>query len=264
MIRVQMLYVSCLIVVTLVPGAMADETLDLRDMSSLQSNPAMSCDGNLLTIHVEDDDCTSILIPRLCASLARIRWQGADDDESPILQPETDHWIVRWKHRPTSSHFIELEFDTPPCLEAQLEPIAQGGDGRLDLHAYQADTTGENLRFEPQPHKNTVGYWVNPEDFVTWSIHIERPGRFNVGILQGCGMGQGGSEASLSVLSGSRVVDQLNFTVEETEHFQNFIWRTVGVLEIPEPGTYTVRLAPVAIKKNALMDVRQIQFVRLP
>lgn len=264
MIRIRMVTISFFVLMATTSTVLAGETLDLRGVESLQDESVMKRDGSLLTIVVDDDACSEVLIPRLCASLRRITWQGAGDIAAPTLHPETEHWVIRWKKRPPSSKAIELLFDTSPCLEKQLEPITQRGDGRLDLHAYQATTTGEKLRFEPQPHKNTVGYWVNPEDFATWAIQVERPGKFNVGILQGCGRGQGGSEASLSVREDSSVVDRLTFTVEETGHFQNFVWRTVGVLEIPKPGSFTVRLEPEAIKKNALMDVRQLQFVRLP
>ncbi len=243
---------------------LADETLDLRASQSLDTNAQLKRDGNRLTIRVEHDACDSVLIPRFHASLRRIYWIGVGSREEPTVQPETDHWVIRWKKRPKEAKVIELLFDTPPQLESEVDPIVQLGDGRLNLHAYQATTKGDKLRFEPQPHKNTVGYWVNVQDFATWTIQIDRPGEFNVGLLQGCGSGQGGSVATLSIRHGDRTVEQLDFTVEETGHFQNFIWRTIGVIEISKAGSYTVRLQPKKIKNTALMDIRQIQLVRLP
>jgi len=245
-------------------ATLADETLDLRAVRSLETDPHLTRDGNRLTIRLENRAYRSVYIPRMHASLRSISWVGIGSSKKPTVRPETDHWVIRWKKAPKEAKAIELLFDTPPELKGQLDPIGQLGDGRLNLHAYQATTTGEKLRFEPQPHKNTIGYWVNAKDFATWTIRVDRPGEFNVGILQGCGSGQGGSVAALSLGDGDQIVDRIEFTVEETGHFQNFIWRTVGVIRIPKAGDYTVRLQPKKIKHAALMDVRQIQLIPLP
>ncbi len=246
------------------PTVLADESLDLRAVQSFESHPRLKREGNRLTIQVEADTYNSVLIPRVYASLKRVGWAGTNASETLLVQPETDHWAIRWKDAPSGVAAIELLFDTPPELANEINPIVQHGDGRLNLHAYQATTTGEKLRFEPQPHKNTVGYWVNAEDFATWTIQVDQPGKFNVGILQGCGPNQGGSVATFSIHNDTNTVDQIEFMVEETGHFQNFIWRTPGTINIPQAGRYTVRLQPKKINKAALMDIRQIQLVRLP
>ena len=243
---------------------LAEETLDLRSLRSLETDPRLKRNGDRLTIRVKNNACKSVLIPRVYASLRQVIWKGAGSSEKLTVYSEPDHWVIRWTKAPTGAKAIELQFDTRPELGDEVDVIGQRGDGRLDLHAYQANTIGEKLRFEPQVHKNTVGYWVNSKDFATWTILVKRPGRFNVGILQGCGAGAGGSVASLSIRNGAQTVEQLEFAVEETGHFQNFVWRTVGVIEIPQAGRHTVRLQPKKIKKIALMDIRQIQLVRMP
>ncbi len=180
------------------------------------------------------------------------------------VNPEPEHWIVRWDSRPAGADKIVLVFDTEVNFAKQNALCQQLGDGRLNLHAYQAITAGEKLRYEPQPHKNTVGYWVNPNDQASWLVQVERGGTFNVGLLQGCGRGQGGSVATLSISRNESTVAELECEIVETGHFQNFVWRNVGTLMITEPGHYIFEVKPKRIAKAALMDVRQIQLVLLP
>ena len=60
-----------------------------------------------------------------------------------------------------------------------------------------------------------------------------------------------------------QVADQsLDFVVEETGHFQNFIWRTLGSIKLvasdaKEPTTLT--LTPQTKPGGAVMDVRAIR-----
>ena len=81
-----------------------------------------------------------------------------------------------------------------------------------------------SVRFEPQPHKNTIGYWAVASDSVSWPIQISKPGPFNVGLLQGAGE-KGGGTARISLLANDAVVDSFEFDVEVTGHFQNFRWK---------------------------------------
>ena len=65
--------------------------------------------------------------------------------------------------------------------------------------------------------------------------------------------------SEVEVLLGKQVV---NFTVEDTGHFQNFKDRTIGQFKIHEPGVYTLRINAKKKAKAAIMDVRQIRLVR--
>lgn len=218
-------------------------------------------DGTRLTVPVPVADGQTLSIPRYHAPLRSAMWLNSD--EAVTVTPEPDHWVVSWKSRPTGADSIVMTFDQPPHLDAAQVVAKQLGDGRVDLHAFAAATTGKKLRFEPQPHKNTVGYWVNENDVATWTMDLDVGGTFNVGILQGCGGDQGGSDMQLSIERDGETIAELEFVAEETGHFQNFVWRTVGKLAIKDPGRYTVKLKPIRIANKAAMDVRQIQLVKL-
>ena len=51
-------------------------------------------------------------------------------------------------------------------------------------------THGKLLRYEPQPHKNTLVHRANVEDWAEWHVEIAHPTEFKVEILQVCGKGQ--------------------------------------------------------------------------
>ncbi len=165
--------------------------------SAVAQSPATATTFRL-NVAVPTDAKESLQIPRYHAPLRAATWS---DTSVPIsVVPEPDYWIVSWKERPQDADSITLTFDASP-LENAIDVVAkQWGDGRVDLHAFAATTTGEKLRFEPQPHKNTVGYWVRNDDFATWTMDLDRGGVFNVGILQGCGKGQGNSDMRFSVM----------------------------------------------------------------
>lgn len=106
------------------------------------------------------------------------------------------------------------------------------------LHAYQASTFGEKLRFEPQWYKNTVGYWAVLNDYATWQFTMDQPGTYSVAVLQGCGQGQGGSDGVMTLRSGDGVTAELPFKTIDTGHFQNFRWNHLGAIDVPDDGKY--------------------------
>jgi hypothetical protein len=93
-------------------------------------------------------------------------------------------------------------------------PNPQAMDGSVTLHARTATVQGLQLRYEPLPHKNTLGFWTRVEDRASWEFTLTLGGTFRVEVLQGCGKGQGGSEVE------RRSAQSLAFTVEDTGHFR--------------------------------------------
>jgi arylsulfatase A len=132
-------------------------------------------------------------------------------------------------------------------------PHPQDKGGVVTLPASKADVTGTQLRFEPLPHKNTLGYWVDVNDKARWEFTITTPGKFKVEVLQGCGKGHGGSE--VNVVVADQVV---RFTVEDTGHFQNFLRRPIGEVTIDKTGRYSLSVEPQKKPGGAVMDLRAV------
>ncbi|MBN8624043.1 MAG: sulfatase-like hydrolase/transferase [Planctomycetes bacterium] len=164
--------------------------------------------------------------------------------EKPEVVAELAGRLEAWRKR------VGAKMPTP---NPDYRPNPQAEDGTITIAARTADVHGVQLRYEPLPHKNTVGFWTNPDDYTTLEFTVDKPGRYEVEIWQGCGKGQGGSEAK--VVIGEQT---LPFTVEDTGHFQNFVPRVIGTVQIDEPGLKTLELRAVKKAKAAVMDCRQI------
>ena len=56
----------------------------------------------------------------------------------------------------------------------------------------------------------------------------------------------------------------LDFTVEDTGHFQNFVEKTAGTIMIGKAGDYALEIRAVRKAKGAVMDVRQVRLDPAP
>jgi lysophospholipase L1-like esterase len=135
------------------------------------------------------------------------------------------------------------------------EPITQAADGVIQLRSQDATTYSVMMRYEPAANKNCLGYWVNPADWADWEFKVEKAGAYDVEVWQGCGRGNGGSEAAVEA-AGKR----LSFTVEETGHFQNFVPRLVGRITL-DAGMNRLAIRPQSKKAAAVMDIRRIRLL---
>src|SRR6202012_3702876 len=124
--------------------------------------------------------------------------------------------------------------------------------GFLILPAKTATVHGSTLRYEEKPEKNTLGYWTKAEDSASWDFELPAAAKYQVELLAGCGRGSGGSTVEIKSGSGT-----LLFTVPETGHFQNFVPRQVGVLNLVA-GKNTISVVPKTKAGAAVMDLRRI------
>jgi arylsulfatase A len=136
--------------------------------------------------------------------------------------------------------------------------IPQSADGNVLLHARDVRIHGTTVRYEPQPHKNTIGYWTRVEDWVSWDFEVSKPGKFSVEILQGCGQGSGGSEVDFVI--GTQ---KLSMKVQETGGFQNFVERTLGTVTLDKTGAHKLEVRPRTKPGIAVMDLRSVTLKRV-
>src|SRR5262249_47818274 len=120
-----------------------------------------------------------------------------------------------------------------PRPNPDYRPNPQTEDGTVILHSRTAEVHGVQLRYEPLPHKDTLGFWTRREDYATWEFTLTRPGTFRVNVQQGCGRGQGGSVVEVIVAGQT-----LSFTVEDTGGFQNFKVREIGQVKLEKAGRH--------------------------
>ena len=142
--------------------------------------------------------------------------------------------------------------DAPKTL-AKPEPkrIKQNKDGSIVLPARDVVIHGTTVRYEPD--KNTIGYWLKKEDWVSWDVEVVMPGTFNLEMLEGCGAGSGGSHYTVEI-AGQKLQDK----VQDTGSFHDFRLRKVGEVKIDKPGNYTLSVRVDDKPGHAVMDLRLV------
>lgn len=165
-------------------------------------------------------------------------------EQKPELVRELAAKLDRWRHD------VGAQMMQP---NPAYVPNPQAANGRITLPAKTAEVHGVQLRYEPLPHKNTLGFWTRADDWASWEFQLTKPGTFTVELLQGCGKGQGGSEVEVTVAGQT-----LKFAVEDTGHFQNFKARELGTVKFDRPGRYTLEVKPKSKRAAAVMDLRSV------
>ena len=143
------------------------------------------------------------------------------------------------------------------CVSARAADVPkaneQKSDGSIVLLATNATVHGKTIRYEPQPHKNTIGYWTKAEDWASWDFKVNTPGKFEVTLTQACGKGSGGSEVAFTI--GEQTIKDI---VPDTGAFTNWVQRTIGSFTLANAGTYTISVKPITKPGLAVMDLRAI------
>jgi hypothetical protein len=191
------------------------------------------------------------------------------DKHTTIVKRHNGQDAVPLRDRPRTGHigFQELSragghVEIRNAQIKELKPSAAGriteqsADGSVLLHARDVTVHGDMVRYEPEPHKNTIGYWMKKEDWVSWKFKVNTPGTFKVEALQGCGPGSGGSEVRFVVGDQS-----LKMKVQETKHFQDFIPRELGSIKLAKAGEYQLEVRPETKPGLAVMDLRQVRLI---
>lgn len=135
---------------------------------------------------------------------------------------------------------------------AGAEPSVTPAAGDIRLQARDATVHAKTMRYETEPHKNVLGYWTDPGDWAEWDFDVPESGEYEVEIQQGCGDGSGGALVAVEVGD-----ERLEFTVQETGHFQQMILRTIGRVKL-EAGRQKLAVKPQTKPGPAVMDVRRV------
>ena len=208
----------------------------------------------------------AIQLPRLNNVVYRAFWVSSDSPVTsyPLAIPKERilefsqtpaEWRIALPDGLPADATVRLELEGMPRLCTTPAVSRPGADGVITFSAHDAVVHGMKLQFEPLTHKNTVGYWVNPSEYAEWSYALDTPGEFHVEILQGCG-GHAGSDVELGFQDCT-----VPFVVDETGHFQNFIWRRIGRVKLQELGVQTMSLKCKKLAKGAVMDMRQVRLI---
>ena len=158
----------------------------------------------------------------------------------------------------------KLDVAPPPAKKTDVAPdekaaeqsaekprrIIQLRDDSVLLTARDATVHGTKLRYEPQ--KNTLGYWFNSDDWVSWDFEITHPAKLFVDLTQSCGSDSAGCHYTVSV--GDQV---LKDKVQDTGTFRIYRLRRIGTLQFDKPGIYTLSVRSLDKPSLEVMDLRR-------
>jgi hypothetical protein len=198
-------------------------------------------------------------------------WQTQVGAKIPVPNPEFDEELHRRLYVDQDSSRLvpgKTAEATEPAWKDWREamnrairgrsPRVTPAQGDVRLLAHDARVHGTTLRYEPEPHKNVLGYWTNAADWAEWRFEVRKAGRYEVEIQQGCGTGSGGAEVDVETAGQT-----LRFTVQETGHFQRMILRTIGTVELAA-GAHQLSVRPRTRPGPAVMDLRRVVLRPVP
>lgn len=193
------------------------------------------------------------------------RWRTQVGAQMPTPNPEFDAAAHRRLYLEQDSSRLVAESTataTEPAWKSWREamnaavkgrkPLVTPAKGDIRLHAKDARVHAETMRYEPQPNKNVLGFWVKASDWADWEFDVEKAGRYEVEVQQGAGAGSGGAEVAVEV--GGQT---LKFVVQDTGHFQNMIQRVIGEVDLAA-GKQTLAVKPQTKPGVAVMDLRRV------
>jgi hypothetical protein len=218
--------------------------LELKDNAVLLHVDAWPADGK-------------VAMPRLNNPIGTVYLLNDPSKTALGFQPNVADWsIAKPKNSTGGPDVVVVEVKGKPRVAGDPVVSEPAPDGSITLAAHHGIPHGKLLRYEPQAHKNTIGYWADENDWCEWRFKTEKAATLRVLLLQGCGKGQGGSAIRITAAG-----QPLDYSVEDTGHFQNFVERSVGTIKIDKAGDYALEIRAVKKAKGAVMDVRQLRLV---
>ena len=112
-------------------------------------------------------------------------------------------------------------------------------DGRIVCLAAEAAIHGNSPQYESDGSKDQIGYWGNPQDFVSWEIKLAERGTFVVSATYSCNPGAEGSEFLVGVDA-----QQLIGRSKPTGSWADYTTEVLGQVTLDQPGTITLSVRP--------------------
>ncbi|MCL5098769.1 MAG: alpha-L-fucosidase [Candidatus Omnitrophica bacterium] len=181
----------------------------------------------------------------------RVTLEPASETDAPkivaISQPESLDPLAT---------VVELRLAGPPEV-IDLSPIQKAeANGTFVLKAIDAEVHGQAAHYEQGDDRDNIGFWINAQDYVTWTCNITKPGRYRVELLYACQPGSEDSQFTIGLDGGAKV----SGTVKSTGSWGAFKSETLGQLDLPS-GKQTIAVRATSMPKGAVMNLRQVRLV---
>jgi alpha-L-fucosidase len=143
----------------------------------------------------------------------------------------------------------EINGEVRPLIQA----IYPDADGTLNLRAVDADIHGTTPKLEGRTEMN-IGSWKDANDYVSWPVHITKPGNYYVEIVFACDYQSAGSDFVLSI-GEQRVTGRVSGTGDEAKAYYT---TKLPSVTIEKTGTTTITLMPIKKPGAIVMNLRAV------
>jgi alpha-L-fucosidase len=177
-----------------------------------------------------------------------------DTDRSPLAVTANDDGVaikLPAEAPDKIASIVVLEIAGKPDVAPYVS--TQAADGRVRLPADDAVIHGNTAKCQTIDGRESIGYWTDKNDWVSWEFQVKTPGTFNVEISQACIPGDAGSDYDVTVADQT-----LQGKVENTGDWNKFVTRTLGAVTISKAGRYTLSVKPTAMPHGAVMNLESL------
>lgn len=137
----------------------------------------------------------------------------------------------------------------PKIVQPRLRADAHGA---YHLHARDAELHGTAIRYDGQKGRESVGYWTDADDWISWPIQVEKPGTFRVEVVYGCAKGEGGEY--VVEVNGQR----LTAKARETGDWFHRVTDSIGTVELKTAGAKSLSVRLTSKPGLAVMDLQSV------
>jgi hypothetical protein len=141
-------------------------------------------------------------------------------------------------------------------LEVIDRAAGQFRDGRIVFSAANAKVHGARAKLETHPGNSRIGFWTNPQDYLTWNYKATRPGRYDVFLTYSCAEKDG---TKIDVEIGK---EKLAGTLKSTANgWWGYTWINLGTVTIPAAGPIEVAVRCREMAGGAVMNFKALTLI---
>lgn len=141
----------------------------------------------------------------------------------------------------------------PAPVKEEASAIEPNAKGDLLLAAEAAEIHGSTLNTEDRGGQMNLGFWDNPGEWVSWPVHVARPGKFKVT----ASVATINDGAELAIAAGEH---QLTARIPATGDWGAFRVIELGELPVANPGQQLIQVRP---KDAASWKPINLRFIKL-
>jgi len=183
-------------------------------------------------------------------------WMLVDPERKPLEVAATEETVTITvpKEAPDKiASVVALEYS------GELKPIdfriLPAADGSLTLLAEDSEIHGHTTQLEGKKDgPKNIGYWRNPDNWVSWSGQIEKPGKYKVELDYACPANTAGTTFDVEVGKA-----KVSGTVEPTAGWDDYQQRPIGEVMIDQAGALEIIVRPKKKAGDAIMNLRSVK-----